>query len=124
MVLTQAASQGIIGMFMSHRVRKYIAIFLLLWAAADLTVPGVCQTDYKFPSDLQATTPGSAGRIDQSSQGQANQDDDDCFCCCSHVIPGVSAILTVILMPHFLHLELPPQPPFISVTPRHQPPRS
>ena len=46
-----------------------IDCLLLTWAAADLLVPQLCSAE-------QAT---------QSDSHGSQQDQDDCFCCCSHV---------------------------------------
>ncbi len=55
--------------FRRHIVVHAIVCMLLSWAAADLLVPQLCSAE-------QETQPASHG-------GQ--QDQDDCFCCCSHV---------------------------------------
>ena len=55
---------------------RVVAIFFLLWTLADLTVPQVCMADFDAPAN-------GAG----ASNGAYHQD-DDCFCCCSHVMPS------------------------------------
>jgi hypothetical protein len=55
--------------FRRHIVVQAVVCLLLTWAAADLLVPQLCSAE-------QATQSDSHG-------GQPDQ--DDCFCCCSHV---------------------------------------
>jgi hypothetical protein len=52
-----------------HIVVHVVVGLLLSWAAADLLVPQLCSAEQATQSD----SPTSA------------QDQDDCFCCCSHV---------------------------------------
>lgn len=52
-----------------HIVVHAVVCLLLTWAAADLLVPQLCSAE-------QAT---------QSDSHGGQQDQDDCFCCCSHV---------------------------------------
>ena len=51
-----------------HIVVRIVTCLLLTWAAADLLVPELCS------SEAPVQDHGSA----------PSQDQDDCFCCCSH----------------------------------------
>jgi hypothetical protein len=55
---------------------RLVAIFFLLWTLADLTVPQVCMADFDTPANAAGASNG------------AYHQDDDCFCCCSHVLPS------------------------------------
>ncbi len=52
-----------------HIIVHVVVCLLLSWAAADLLVPQLCSAE-------QAT---------QSDSHGGQQDQDDCFCCCSHI---------------------------------------
>lgn len=52
-----------------HIIVRLIVCLLLTWAAADLLVPQLCSAEAATQRD---GSPSSA------------QDQDDCFCCCSH----------------------------------------
>jgi hypothetical protein len=56
--------------FRRHIVVRIVTCLLLMWAAADLLVPELCS------SETAAQDHGGA---------PVSQDEDDCFCCCSHV---------------------------------------
>ena len=85
-------------MRMSQRVwAKYLAGFLLLWALVDLTVPMVCQTDVvEFPA--VQTAAGTALQKPQDGNSPQQYYEDDCFCCCSHIIPAPHVVLTAALV--------------------------
>jgi len=60
----------------------------------DLSVPQVCTADFDAPAPIAdasntpqvlATSPESH---DDGSSSIPFQQDDDCFCCCSHVLPS------------------------------------
>lgn len=87
------------------RLRRGVAIFLLAFAVFDLVIddmffPEPCcdeQVSLSFASPVEsieeiANEPGAIRTPDsQPSQDshQSPMDDEDCFCCCSHIIPGV-----------------------------------
>jgi hypothetical protein len=82
--------------------QKLFAGFLLLWALADLSVPGLCKTDDDDrSSDSQVISqPDSAFQTQQSPSGTNLRDasyrgrqgapnvEEDCFCCCAHLVPS------------------------------------
>ncbi|MCI0721736.1 MAG: hypothetical protein L0338_22610 [Acidobacteria bacterium] len=62
-----------------------MAIFLLLWVAVDLFVPGICHTEEMESSLVQvATTVSPPGT--SNDHGTRLDYEDDCFCCCSHIV--------------------------------------
>ena len=52
-----------------HIVVRIVTCLLLTWAAADLLVPELCSSEAAVQDHGSAPT---------------SQDQDDCFCCCSH----------------------------------------
>ena len=73
---------------------RLVAIFFLLWTLTDLSVPQLCLADFDAPATLAGASKDQTD-LHASSQpngnGPANipfQQDDDCFCCCSHVLPS------------------------------------
>jgi hypothetical protein len=81
--------------------RKSLVAFLLLWTLADLTVPGICQSDDDGSQDAQALAQSSASAsaartssLDQfrvaanSGQQKVPAAQEDCFCCCAHIVPS------------------------------------
>ena len=103
--------------------RKFVALVVLVWALFDLTVPGVCQTD--FP-DFRSSQPISVSAQSSVSHQQQSQTaaEDDCFCCCSHVAPTTPVTMTG------LAIAVAEWPPFLVEQPRasssslYHPPRS
>jgi hypothetical protein len=90
--------------FSLHRPvwQKCFAAILLLWALADLSVPGLCQSDDDGSQDAQALSQfAGASQVGQqaasvtqlrmaSNPGQqsAPSSQEDCFCCCAHIVPA------------------------------------
>lgn len=63
-----------------------MALLLLVYAAADLAIPGVCQTDYLPPAlDLSSTARVQALQYAGESTASGYLSNEDCFCCCSHI---------------------------------------
>lgn len=84
--------------------RKWLAAFFLLWALADLSVPGLCQSDNddgsqgsqvasRFESASRVALSGTRLRAaSNSGHKSVPSTQEDCFCCCAHIVPT----------PHFL----------------------
>lgn len=70
---------------MNRRLIKAISFFLLLWAVADLTVPGFCRTDGVNLPEVSSHR-GVVLKKRPTSDSGPPADEDDCFCCCSHII--------------------------------------
>ena len=82
--------------------QKCFAALLLIWALADLSVPGLCQSDNDGSQDPQALSQfASVSQVAQrspsgaklqlaSNSGQQSvpSSQEDCFCCCAHVVPA------------------------------------
>jgi hypothetical protein len=94
-----------------NRLWRGIAIFLLAFVWFDLTVvdffsPELCgdeQVSFFFTSPAKSTEDAIVEtRAGQTQDSQPDQDshqspiDEDCFCCCSHIIPGVRINIAVL----------------------------
>ena len=85
-----------------RRVIRGIALMFLIYTAMYLASPGLCRGESLGDGRLgsvavaRATRLSSAriARVEAADNQPTNEpaeqpsDDDDCFCCCSHVIPG------------------------------------
>ena len=82
-----------------QKIFRAIAILFLLYTGADLLAPQICAEERGLTTiesnDLQATTPNHvssfSSEIAKKEHNQLPdqpQRDEDCFCCCAHVIPG------------------------------------
>ena len=81
---------------MTARLVRVIAVFFLLFTAADLTVPQFCREEVgigKFAQVSSFDIVGSAFKSPESREAPPSEpthSDEDCFCCCSHVLPGTA----------------------------------
>lgn len=89
---------------------RWVAVFLLLWGVCDLTVPGICKTDFTDLQAIAVQTQGSShgngshpqvlqvmqqSQDPMSSPAVPNSDSDDCWCCCSHIVTPHSGIALI-----------------------------
>ena len=72
--------------FRRSLLARLVVVGLLAWAVTDLTVPRLCAED-------SATTQTSNG---PTSGSQSHQ--DDCFCCCHHLVPAAVDVSTVLII--------------------------
>lgn len=109
---------------------RAIAVLFLLYTGADLLIPQVCAEERGLATievaDVKATTPDLASYVSSLASDISNREhnqvpdqqqrDEDCFCCCAHVIPGsvfhgssISEIISISLPTKqaLLPLELP-----------------
>lgn len=92
------ASYRIPKKVMTARVVRVIAILFLVYTGADLTVPEFCGEEMGIPRFIQATASTGNGSVVAFATGptESRQDppsepthsNEDCFCCCTHVLPG------------------------------------
>jgi hypothetical protein len=80
---------------MPVRLSKTVAAFVLLWALADMTVPGLCQADdnkINSNNNLILLSLQDAQRISSvSNQAPSKGSDgllDECFCCSPYACPA------------------------------------
>jgi hypothetical protein len=67
---------------------KSAAWFLLLFLVLDLSMAGICSAGTVPGSRVQSDTTLRDGGTLADSQPAQNLDDDGCFCCCTHILPG------------------------------------
>lgn len=103
---------------MSARVIRVIAILFLVYTGADLTVPEFCVEEMgiqRFDQASSSTRAGSdaafatnANGSRQDAPSEPTHSDEDCFCCCAHVLPGHGAAPVSIseLSPSFARLTV------------------
>lgn len=83
---------------MTARVVRVIAILFLVYTGADLTVPEFCAEEMGIAPFAQATSSTGIGSSPafvtdaseprQDPPSEPTHSDEDCFCCCAHVLPG------------------------------------
>jgi hypothetical protein len=85
------------------RIIRVVAIFFLFYTAADLLVPQVCTEDLgglhsealvsvsvdNVGNNARPTSVGTQQGNSQKeeSKQQSTSYDEDCFCCCAHILP-------------------------------------
>ena len=85
---------------MSWRLKRIVATTLLLYALADFTVPGFCHGDDAILTPLASTglTHEQATNADGSAPSSSQSvGEDDCFCCCWHIVPTVTSLTIGII---------------------------
>lgn len=112
-----------LGLQMHSRLRKFVTVFMLIWALADLSVPGVCKIDVPDLANPQSLSVSVQPSVSQHQQSQTSVE-DDCFCCCSHVAPTNAVALADVA------IAVTDWPPYVTEKPRefstslYRPPRS
>ncbi len=95
---------------MSIRAKKVVAGGMLSYALFCFAMPDVCRGDDAISTPLASTglTCEQVTNLDKTvpSSSQA-LDQDDCFCCCSHIAPStrtfaIGMIEAVFVGPHFI----------------------
>jgi hypothetical protein len=125
-----------------HRLRRGIAVFLVAFAFFDMGIvdvffPQLCgdeQAPQSINNPVESTDRSSGKTVDNSMavsnhDSQPDQDshqsssDEDCFCCCPHIIPGVQVDVATLNFPP--RLDDPAIPSLPSSSPRgvFHPPR-
>lgn len=108
---------------MHSRVRKFVALFVLIWALGDLSMPGLCRTDLPDFGAPQSTSVSAQPSVSHQQQSQSSVE-DDCFCCCPHVAPASPVSLSATA------ITLADWPAYVTEKPRefssslYHPPRS
>lgn len=102
--------------------RKHVTLGLLLYALLDLTVPGLCHEvgAVQAPSAASIGSNPAPGDAFPSIPGA---EDDDCFCCCSHIRPALPQSVGIDFPAVTLSVALASLVPSLNRTPTHQPPR-
>lgn len=86
--------------FFGGRFARVIVILFLTYAAVDIANPQLCSDEFASPTVLLASNiaedrPTSYSVVNsedtkQREEPSAPHSEDDCFCCCTHVLPGLT----------------------------------
>lgn len=92
-------------------ISRGIAIFFLLFTVVDLATPHLCGEEMGLPlssvgssissavdSARTATLSIAAHDSNQEESSAPTQADEDCFCCCSHILPGLHFVVEGVLL--------------------------
>ncbi len=79
--------------FFSGRLARFIVVLFLTYAGVDIANPQLCSDEFIPPSVLLASnaTDISVNYLEETEQPEepsAPHSEDDCFCCCTHVLPA------------------------------------
>ena len=111
-----------IGKFSTGRLVRAIALLFLVHTGADLVFPQLCSEEpvgivmnqsfsvAEDPVGDYQVVAASVPRSNESSENPRREDppkDEDCFCCCSHVLPGTitAAIAVTDIRSHVTRVE-------------------
>lgn len=108
-----------------QKLFRVIAILFLLYTGADLLVPQVCAEERGLTTieanEVKATTPDLASSVSSVASDRSTrkhnqvpdqqQRDEDCFCCCAHIIPGT--VFHGSSISEIVSLSLPTKPALI-----------
>ena len=89
---------------------RAIALFFFFFTVADLATPHLCGEEMGLPISpvgssissavdpaSNATTSIAAADSHQEEPSAPMQADEDCFCCCSHILPSIHFVVEGIL---------------------------
>ena len=74
----------------SGRFARFIVILFLAYAAVDIANPQLCNDEFAPSSVLLASQTDNSQENEQPEHPPAPHSEDDCFCCCTHVLPGLT----------------------------------
>lgn len=85
------------------RFARVIVILFLVYAGVDIANPQLCSDEFAPRSVLLASNTerraeepstaifiGNSEETEQREEPSAPHSEDDCFCCCTHVLPGLT----------------------------------
>jgi hypothetical protein len=85
---------------------RAVAVLFLLYTGIEITVPQFCSEASSVLSiskaDVEkADVENGAARVFKSNRNQSelpseHSSDEDCFCCCTHVVPGHALAVTAV----------------------------
>lgn len=109
--------------FMTTRMVRAIAVLFLFYTAVEITVPQFCSeasgvlsiSEAARASMILSVLSPAADNNQKELPSEQPSSDEDCFCCCAHVVPGraIAAIAITDLMPSFTvqrKIDLPSPP--------------
>ena len=97
-------SRQLLSRLFSGRFARFIVILFLVYAAVDITNPQLCNEDFApspvllaLNAERGAEKPSTDIALENSEETKQRQQtpsaphsEDDFFCCCTHVIPGIT----------------------------------
>lgn len=107
-----------------------LACLLLLWTAADMALPiVVCNSEAMLsldggPSLGLSSSSSSRQESRQDSQESKYRYEDDCFCCCSHIVPTPHVNLVAVLRSAPAEIRLSASDPQVAPRTLFHPPRN
>jgi len=105
---------------MRAQIVRAVAILFLIYTALDLGMPQLCREEMGMPAFAQTTASAKNNSVEATQLSDAAlstndyegslpsetpHSDEDCFCCCAHVLPGIGVapvaapVLTTSLIP-------------------------
>lgn len=87
--MKRRASKSLNKLF-SGRFARFIVILFLAYAAVDIANPQLCNDEFAPSSVLLAANVDDSEKNEQPEHPPAPHSEDDCFCCCTHVLPGLT----------------------------------
>ena len=109
---------------MIRKLYKTVAIVLLLWTVMDIAVPGLCASEPVLTPDAQLVLTSAPSSASHDSSNAQFMSDDDCFCCCSHIVPSPHFLLAVAPQAVPADIKLDCAPPVSLPTSLYHPPRT
>ena len=118
-----------------RRVMRGIAVLFLLYTAVDLATPQLCSGEAISITTAQVSVvrdnaKPAAVAISSEDHSSRNQppkhesQDEDCFCCCAHIVPGVRFVSPNILeLKSAFHMQTEAVTPQSELETPHRPPR-
>jgi len=85
---------------MTIRTKKAVAMGMLSYALFCFAVPETCRGDDAISTPLTSTglAREQVNIVDNTSPSSSQElDRDDCYCCCSHIVPSAPSLESVML---------------------------
>jgi hypothetical protein len=106
-------------------IYRCVALVFLAWTLTDIAVPDLCLGDADTIANStrdQSFVQGSPVRPSGPSDSLFHRD-DDCFCCCSHVLPASFVRVEMLTILASIGETAAPDTPAITPRPLFRPPR-
>ena len=96
-------SPQLFNRFSSGRFARFIVIIFLVYAGVDIANPQLCNEEFTPPPLFLASNVERVEELStapfvkvsedtqQKEQPSENHGDEDCFCCCTHVLPSLTS---------------------------------
>jgi hypothetical protein len=134
MRLMEGRSTQLFNGLFSGRLARFIVVLFLTYAGVDIANPQLCSDDLIPLSVLQASniqerveepSIGVSEDTEQQEDPSVPHSEDDCFCCCIHVVPAPTThpngASNVVL---YEHISVPESVSSAHLKTLYRPPRS